>query len=133
MIRKTAGPFFAERGAAILREIAQARTQVEQSEARAQAVEARLALLSREIDDWKAKAKAELAAEHARIERETEQAVRKIFALCEQEITAATKAARAELIAYTAHLAVELAERKIAARMTPDVQRSLLASFLRHL
>jgi len=133
LIRKHAGPFFAERSQSIVRDIADSRRKLAESEARAKTIDERLARLGLDIDELKTKARAEMALEHERIERETDARVKKVFLLADQEVVAATKAARTELKAYTAQLAVELAEKKITSRMTPDLQRSLLGAFVRHL
>ncbi len=133
LIRKHAGPFFAERSESIVKDIAGARRKLAESEARAKAIDERLARLGLDIDGLKAKARAEMALEHDRIERETGARLKKVFLLADQEMVAATKAARTELKAYTAQLAVELAEKKITSQMTPDLQRSLLGAFVRHL
>lgn len=133
LIRKNAGPFFVERSESIVQDIAASRQKLAASEARAKAIDDRLARLGQDIDELKAKAQAEMAVEHDRIERETAAKVNKVFTLAEQEIAATTKAARVELKAYTAQLAVELAGKKIASRMTPDLQRTLLNAFVRHL
>lgn len=133
LIRKHAGPFFAERSESIVEDIADSRRKLAESEARAKAIDERLARLGLDIDDLKAKARTEMALEHDRIERETGARLKKVFLLAEQEMVAASKAARTELKAYTAQLAVELAEKKITSQMTPDLQRSLLGAFVRHL
>ncbi len=133
LIKKNAGPLFAARGRAIESEIAEARALVEQSEARARTMEERFSGLGREIEQLRSGAKAEIAAEHARLEREAEQAVRKISALAEREIAAVTKAARLELKSHAAALAVDLAGRKIAGRITPSTQRALVERFVRNL
>ncbi len=133
LIRKQAGPFFAERSESIVKDIADSRRKLAESEARAEAIDERLARLGLDIEDLKAKSRTEMALEHERIEGETGARVKKVFLLADQEVVAATKAARTELQAYTAQLAVELAEKKITARMTPDLQRSLLGAFVRHL
>jgi F-type H+-transporting ATPase subunit b len=133
MIRKSAGPFFAARSESIVKDIAGSQAKVEESATRAKAIEERLANLGREIEELRTKARAEMAAEHARIERATEAAVQKVFALAAQETAAAAKAARAELKAHTAQLAVGLAEKKIATRLTPEIQRSLVGAFVRRL
>jgi F-type H+-transporting ATPase subunit b len=133
LIRKHAGPFFAERSQSIVQDIADSRRKLAESEARAKTIDERLARLGLDIDELKTKARAEMALEHERIERETDARMKKVFLLADQEVVAATKAARTELKAYTAQLAVELAEKKITSRMTPDLQRSLLGAFVRHL
>jgi F-type H+-transporting ATPase subunit b len=133
LIKKNAGPMFAARSRAIETEIAEARALVEQSEARARAIEERFSGLSREIEGLRSSAKAEIAAEDARLEQEAERAVRKISALAEQEIAAVTKAARLELKSHAAALAVDLAKKKIAGRITPQTQHTLVGRFVRDL
>jgi F-type H+-transporting ATPase subunit b len=133
LIRKHAGPFFAERSQSIVQDIADSRRKLAESEARANVIEERLARLGLDVEELKTKARAEMALEHERIESETDARVKKVFLLAEQEMVAATKAARTELKAYTAQLAVDLAEKKIISHMTPDLQRSLLGAFVRHL
>lgn len=133
LIRKNAGPFFAGRSESIARELAESRKLIEESEARARAIDGRLSRLGQEIEQLRAGARTEIAAEHARLEQETAHAVRKVSALAELEITSAGKAARQELKAYTAGLAVELAAQKIRDRITPDTQRALVGSFVRNL
>jgi F0F1-type ATP synthase membrane subunit b/b' len=50
-----------------------------------------------------------------------------------EEIAAAGKAARLDLRRYSAGLALGLAETKIAARLSPQVQDSLVNGFVAHL
>lgn len=133
LIKKNAGPFFAARSESILKDLAEARKLSAESEARAKAIEARLARLGEEMDELKARAAAEMASERARLEQETEASLKKVVALAEQEIAAAGKSARQELKAHAAHLAVELAAWKVAGRITPEAQRSLLSAFARKL
>jgi F-type H+-transporting ATPase subunit b len=133
LIRKHAGPFFADRSQSIVQDIADSRRKLDESEARANAIEERLARLGLDIEELRTKARTEMALEHERIEHETDARVKKVFLLADQETVAATKAARTELKAYTAQLAVELAEKKITSQMTPGLQRSLLGAFVRHL
>ena len=133
LIRKHAGPFFAARGEAITKEISEARKLVEQSDQRARSIDERLLRLDQEIAQLRAAGLAEIATEHARIERETERALRKVFTQAEQEMAAAVKTARLELKAYVASLAISLAEQKIAGRITPETQRHLVGEFVREL
>lgn len=133
LIKKHLGPYYKLRSEGIQQEIAEAQELFEESEERARAIEERLSNLDQQIAQLRADAKAEIAAEHARLEREAELAVKKVFALAEQEMSAMTKAARLELKSYAASLAVGLAETKIAGRITPEIERGLLGSFVRNL
>jgi F0F1-type ATP synthase membrane subunit b/b' len=68
-----------------------------------------------------------------RLAQHTAAEIAKIQAHAEQEIASAGKAARTELKRYSAQLAVELAEQKIRARMTPQTQDALVRGFVRDL
>lgn len=132
-IGKNGGPYFAARRDGIQKEIADAKRQVTQATERARAIEERLAGLDRQVAELRSKAKAEMAAEHERLERQAEESLRKISAQVEQDIAASAKAARQELKSYAASLAIELAEKKIAGRITPPVQQELVSGFVRSL
>lgn len=133
LIKKNAGAFFSARSEAIRSGMDQARELLKQSELRAGAITQKVARLEGEIASLRQAATTEIAAEHARIERQTEERVRKIFAQAGQEMQAAAKAARQELKVYAASLAVGLAERKIAARLTGQTQQALVDQFVRGL
>ena len=133
LIKKNAGPFFAARNKAIAWEITEARRLAQESEARARAIDERLNRLDGEIESLRSAATVEMSAEHQRLEQQTEQAVRKVFSLAEQEMGAMAKAARLELRSFAASLAVGLAEKKIASRITPDTERRLVGEFMRNL
>jgi len=133
LIRKNAGPFFAGRNESITREIAEARKQLAESEARARAIEERLSRLDQEIAALRETARGEMAAQAVRLEQQTGQAMRKVFTQAEQDMAAAAKSARQELKAYAAGLAVGLAEERIAGRMTQQTQRALVEAFVRNL
>ena len=133
LIKKNAGPFFAARSEAIQKDIAESKRLLLDATERARAIEQRLAGIDREIQDLRAKATAEMAAEHERLERQAEEHLRKVFALAEQEMAAAAKAARQEMKSYAASLAIGLAETKITGQITPQVQRGLVGGFVRSL
>ena len=133
LIKKNAGPFFAARGEAIRSEIAAARKLGEESAARARAIEERLSSLDAQIADLRSAAKVEIAAEHARLEREAAETLRKVAAQSERDIAAAAKAARLELKSYAASLAIGLAQKKIAGRLTHQTQRALVNDFVKGL
>ena len=76
-------------------------------------IEARLQKLDVEIGAMRDSAEKEGAAEEARIQAAAEEDARKIVASAEQEIAAAAKAARRQLTAHAADLAVALAQKQI--------------------
>ncbi len=121
--------FFAARTVEIGKGIEEARRMREAAEARAAAMEARLANLSEEIEDLRRHAHQETAHEGERIREETRREIEKIQAHAEQEIAAARKSAQAELRRYAGQLAVRLARQKAAERIGASEQDALVNSF----
>jgi len=105
---KRGGPFFSARSRQISKDIADAAELRKQAEERAAEVERRLAGIESCIAALREEAQNEARA-------------------------AAAKAARADLKRHSAELAVDLAERLIRERMTPDAQDELVREFIRHL
>jgi F-type H+-transporting ATPase subunit b len=130
LIKKYAGPFFQSRSEEIRKGIEEAGKQKADAEARAAGIERRMASLATDIGDLRARATEEINAEGERVSRETEQKIAKVQVQAEQEIASAAKTARQELKAYAAELALELAERKIRARLTPAADARLLNEFV---
>lgn len=133
VIGKNAGPAFAARGRRIRKEMVEAEEAKKEADARAAAVEKRLANLGNEIAALRAEAQREEEAENARYARHTAAEIAKIQAHAEQEIAAAGKAARNDLKRYAAELALRLAEQKLRARMTPDTEDQLVRGFVKNL
>jgi F-type H+-transporting ATPase subunit b len=90
-------------------------------------IEARLSKLDVEIGEMRAAAEKDAAAEEARIKAASEEDARKIIESAEQEIATAAKAARRDLKAYAADLAVSLAQRQI--RVDTDTDQALVRTF----
>lgn len=130
LIVKQAGPYFATRSIEIQKGIVDAQKLRADAEARAAAMDAKLANLSLEVEAMRKSAKDEAAQEGQRIRQETERELAKIQAHSEQEIAAALKAAQAELKKYSGQLAVSLARDKVRARMTPADQDALVQNFV---
>ena len=127
-IAKRSGAFFTGRSNQIRFGLAEAARLKQESETRYAEMERRLANLSHEIERLRRQAHDESAAEGERVRSETGRELQKIQAQAEQEITAVAKAARQQLRAYSAELAVGLARQKIRGRMTPEVDAALVAS-----
>lgn len=104
---------FRARTAAIQRAMEEARRASEDANRRLSEIESRLARLGDEISSMRAAGDADLAAEEARIKAAAEEDARKIVSSAEQEIAAASKAARRDLTAYAADLAIGLAKKQI--------------------
>ena len=129
---KSGAPFFKDRAAGIVKDIADASKTKADAEARAADLESRIANLGSEIEKMRAEAKGELENEGKRIQAETQAAVAKASAQAESEIVSATKAAKAELSAHAASLAVELAAKKLR-QSAAGAQPGLMDAFVRDL
>ncbi len=130
LTKKFGVPFFEARTLSIQSGIAEASRLRQDAEARARELEQRMASLATEIDHMRENAREEISAEAGRVRMETEQQLSKVRAHAEQEIEGVAKASRQELKAYSAELALRLAESKIRARLTPDTQDALVDSFI---
>lgn len=129
LVRKFLAPFLQERGRLIREDMERSAKVLVDADQRLSRVEEKLRSLDEEITSLRQAALQEAAAEQARIERATATDAGKILVAAEQEIEAAVKAARQELKAYTAELAVELAEKKISDSLTPQAEERILRSF----
>ena len=104
---------FRDRTAAIQKAMQEAQMASEEARRKLADIEARLQKLDVEIGMMRNAAEKEGAAEEARIEAAAKEDARKIVVSAEQEIAAAAKAARRQLTAYAADLAVGLAQKQI--------------------
>lgn len=133
LIRKNAPPFFAARSQKISQDMIASQKLRAEAEARAADVDRRLANLDIDIAALRAESQAEIASETERLGKHTAAEIAKVQAHAKQEIESAGKAARMELKRYAAELAINLAESKIRARMTPETQDSLVSGFVHDL
>jgi F-type H+-transporting ATPase subunit b len=131
-IGKNAGPFFAARSAGIRKDMDDSLRQSQEAQARAADVDRRLANMEADIAALRANGEKEIQAETERMARHTADEIAKIQAHAQREIASAGKAARMELKRYSADLAVNLAEQKVRARMTPDAQDALVQGFVQN-
>jgi F-type H+-transporting ATPase subunit b len=111
--RKYLPGMFRDRSAAIQKAMQEAQMASEDARRRLAEIESRLMKLDGEIGLMRNAAEKEGAAEEARIQAAAEEDARKIVTSAEQEISAAAKAARRQLTAYAADLAVGLARKQI--------------------
>ena len=126
--RKFLPGMFRARTAAIQRAMEEARRASEDANRRLGEVETRLARLGDEISAMKAAGERDMAAEEARIKAAADEDARKIVESAEQEIAAAAKAARRDLTAYAADLAIGLAKKQIHVDAGTDA--SLVRNFV---
>jgi F-type H+-transporting ATPase subunit b len=130
---KFGGPALRGQQQAILDNMNAAARRAEAAAAEVKVFEQKISGLGTEVASLKEKAQAELAAEAARLERETAQSIQKLAQSAEQDVASAAKFARAELKAEAARLALELAKQKVQARMTGEVQGALVDRFVANL
>jgi F-type H+-transporting ATPase subunit b len=130
LIRKHAPAYFAKQSTEIRQGIAEATQTKQDAEARAAAIDRRLANLESEIAKLRSEAHEEISAEGGRISRETMHRLQKIQSQGEQEITMMSRAGRDELKKYAAELALNLAQQRIRSRMTKDSEDGLVDAFL---
>lgn len=112
-LKKSLPTMFRNRTASIQKALAEARRASEDANRRLTDVESRLSRLGDEISQIRTASEKEAAAEEERIKAAAAEDANRIIESAEQEIAAATKAARRELTAYAADLAVTLAAKQI--------------------
>ncbi len=122
---------FQNRTASIQRAMEEARKASEEANRRLAEIEARLSKLDGEIGQMRAAAEKEAIAEEQRLKAAAEEDARKIVQQAEQEIAAAAKAARRELTAYAADLAVTLARKQI--HVDANTDQALVRDFSQQL
>ena len=118
--RKYLPGIFRDRSAAIQKAMQEAQMASQEARRRLAEIESRLMKLDVEIGAMRNAAEKEGAAEEAHIKAAAEEDARKMIASAEQEIAAAVKAARRQLTAYAADLAVALARKQIHVDATTD-------------
>jgi F-type H+-transporting ATPase subunit b len=111
--RKFLPGIFRDRTAAIQKAMQEAQKASEEARRKLAEIESRLQKLDVEIGMMRDAAEKEGATEEARIKAAAEEDARKIVSAAEQEIAAAAKAARRQLTARAADLAVGLAQKQI--------------------
>ena len=122
---------FRARTREIQKNLEEARHASEEANRRLAEIEERLARLDGEIGGLRKAAEADAGAEEQRILALAEADKRKIVESAEQEIEAAAGQARRDLKAYTAELAVALAEKRM--KVDPDTDQALVRSFVSQL
>jgi F-type H+-transporting ATPase subunit b len=133
LISKYAPAFFRSRTREIQKGIAEATRTRQEAEARAAEIERKVGNLQAEVAAMRVQSREEIVREGERIRQETEAQLRKIQAQTQAEIASATKHATHDLKAYSAKLALELAEGQIRGQMTPSTQDGLTRAFVQEL
>jgi F-type H+-transporting ATPase subunit b len=130
---KKAPGFFRGRAEAIGSAITKAGSAKAAADAQLHEAETKLANLQKEVAELRAFAERESAAEVERIRTATRSDEQKIAAAAKAEIEAAERAARLELKALAAKLAVDGAESLLAKQLTAKAQEALISNFVKSL
>jgi F-type H+-transporting ATPase subunit b len=130
---KKAPGFFRGRAEAIGSAISKAGSAKADADAQLREAETKLANLQKEVAELRSFAERESAAEVERIRAATSFDEQKIAAAAKAEIEAAERAARLELKALAAKLAVDGAESLLAKQLTAKAQEALISNFVKSL
>jgi F-type H+-transporting ATPase subunit b len=126
-------PVFRKRAEAVSSAITNATSAKAAADAQLREAQTRLGNLQKEVAELRAMAEKEAAAEVERLRAATQSDAQKIAAAAKGEIEAAERAARLELKALAANLAVDGAETLLAKQLTPKAQESLISNFVKSL
>jgi F-type H+-transporting ATPase subunit b len=128
------GPaFFGRRADVISADIQKSTEAKKQAELHLRDAETKLQNLEKEVADLRASAQRESAAEADRIRNLTVTDEQKIAEAAQAEVNAAERAARLELKALAANLAVSGAESLLVKQLTPAAQEALINNFVKTL
>jgi F-type H+-transporting ATPase subunit b len=125
--------FFKGRAAEIVSAITEAKRVKDEADEMLAEAQSKLARLDQEIAELRVAAKEDGAAEAERIRTMAREEEAKVGRAAQAEIDAAERAARMELRALAAQLAVERAEVVVKGRMTPEAQSALVRAFVENL
>src|SRR5260370_6139 len=126
-------PVFRKKAEAISSAITNATNAKAAADAQLREAETRLANLQKEVAELRAFAERQSAAEVERLRAATQSDAQKIAAAAKAEIEAAERAARLELTALAANLAVDGAETLLVNQRTPTSHESLISNFVKRL
>ena len=133
VLAKTLPKAFAERTASIQKDITEAQAIKKDAEARAAKVEAQVKSLGADIEKFRTESAKEMAHEGERIRLETAAQIQRIEGQMAMEIETAGKIARRELRAYSAELALKLAEDRVRAKLDGGTEAALVDGFVAEL
>jgi len=130
---KKGGPWFRDNAKNISSAITRAQAAKAEADRQLNEAEQRLARLEEEVRALRIEAEKEGAAEAERIRALAKSDLEKVGVAVKREIEAAERAARLELKALAAKLAVDGAESLVAKQLTPQTQDALIAGFVKSL
>jgi F-type H+-transporting ATPase subunit b len=132
-LRKPLSAFFASRSQAIREQLEEAQKARAEAEAKLAEAGERMKRVEDELRDLKQTAEAEAQEEYGRLLAAAEKDADKIIERARQEIEGMTRAARMDLKAHAASLAVQMAEERIRSEMTPEDRERLFGNFVTEL
>lgn len=127
---KFAAPYFRRRSDGISRQIAEGGRAREAAERERQAAQEKLGGIGAEIAQIRAEAKRSGETEGQRLRSLARDEAEAIAKAAQAEIAAAERAARLELKAMAARLAIERAESLLQQQITPSTQAALFQAFI---
>jgi F0F1-type ATP synthase membrane subunit b/b' len=127
LLRKPAREFFRQRLASVRETLDRASREKQEATAKMAELDARLNRLDADLREIEAQSEHEAAAERARMDSEAKRDMEKIRETASREVEAAKRVALADLRAFTATTAVEMAEQMIRREMTPADDVKLVA------
>ncbi len=130
---KVTPPKFRQNAAEISSAIAKATAAKAEADKQLKDAEGKLARLQQEVAQLRAAGDQDAKSESERIRNVTQSDAAKIGAAAKAEIEAAERAARLELKAIAANLAVDGAESLLVKQLTPQTQEALVANFVKGL
>lgn len=133
MLGKALPKNFAERTAAIQKDIKEAQALKADAERRAAEVEKKVASLGADIEAFRANSANEMANEGERIRKETAAQIARIEQQAALEIETAAKVARRELRQYSAELALKMAEDRVRGKLDGSTEAALVDGFVAEL
>jgi F-type H+-transporting ATPase subunit b len=133
LFKKVLPPIFRRKADIISEAIAKATAAKAEAERQLKEATVKLTRLEQEVAEFRAVAHKEAQTELERLRKLTQLDVEKTGLAAKAEIDAAERAARVELKALAARLAVDGAESVVAKQMTPAVQDALMRGFVQSL
>jgi F-type H+-transporting ATPase subunit b len=133
LFKKVLPPTFRRRADIIREAIAKATAAKAEAERQLKEAAVKLTRLEQEVAEFRLAAQKEALGELEQLRKLTQMDVERIGHAAKAEMEAAERAARVELKALAAKLAVDGAEWLVAKQMTPAVQDALISNFVRSL
>jgi F-type H+-transporting ATPase subunit b len=127
LLRKPTREFFRQRLASVRETLDRAAREKQEATAKMAELDARLNRLDTDIREIEAQSDHEAAAERARMDADAKKDIEKIREMTAREVESAKQVAMADLRAYAAATAVDMAEQMIRRELTPADDAKLVA------